>query len=314
MVLETVVRENGVLAAQGDLKPVEGAEITCDGCAQTRVRADANGHFTLDLGSPHATKTLHVVAPGFAPAEMDVPPAARGTEHPPPLFLVLMKRVAEATAASVPESTIPETPCEIIIGRMHASGAIVRVDALEHLSPGVVVGSPDRVLVPFSAVEVDRPGRAIDVYDVRGDLHHATVAATDRQAGLALLALDRPIDAAPLEVSHQKESRCYATIQRFLFWPLGQAARGPVADWQCWSVIATSRREPIALPASGGSDQVDAPCKQAPTDRGEHVTDKMIDGPDLVAFDAAKSCLRARKDMLGCAWRQYDSVSEMYSP
>jgi hypothetical protein len=42
----------------------------------------------------------------------------------------------------------------------------------------------------------------------------------------------------------------------------------------------------------------------------------MIDGPDSVAlaFDAAKSCLRARKDMLGCAWRQYDSVSEMYSP
>ena len=67
----------------------------------------------------------------------------------------------------------------------------------------------------------------------------------------------------------------------------------------------------IALPASGGSDRVDARCEQArqrsgtvynslPTHRGEHVTGKMTDGPDSVAFGEAKSCLGARKDML--AW------------
>jgi ornithine carbamoyltransferase len=62
-------------------------------------------------------------------------------------------------------------------------------------------------------------------------------------------------------------------------------------------------KRPIALPAFGGSDRVDARCKQAqqrsdtvynhlPTHRGEHVTDKMTDGPDSVAFDEAKSFLR----------------------
>jgi ornithine carbamoyltransferase len=61
-------------------------------------------------------------------------------------------------------------------------------------------------------------------------------------------------------------------------------------------------------------DRVDAACKQAPTDRGEHVTDKMIDGPDSVAFNEAKRCLRAQKDMLTWRLAQYDSVSEMYSP
>jgi hypothetical protein len=82
---------------------------------------------------------------------------------------------------------------------MRLSSAIVRVVALEHFALGVVVGSTDRVLVPFSAVEVDRPGIRIEVYDVHGDRHIGRIAPVDRDAGLALLAVDHPIAATPIE-------------------------------------------------------------------------------------------------------------------
>jgi hypothetical protein len=99
----------------------------------------------------------------------------------------------------------------------------------------------------------------------------------------------------------------------------------PPSSFGCCLVSPTygRRTRPIALPASGGSDRVDARCKQArqrgtvynslPTHRGRHVTGKMIDRLDSVAFDEAKSCLRARKDMLIWRLAQYDSVSEMCS-
>ncbi|MBX3188254.1 MAG: hypothetical protein KF819_14635 [Labilithrix sp.] len=79
-----------------------------------------------------------------------------------------------------------------------AASAIVRVEAYEHATLGVVVGDGRLVLVPFATIEVDRPGfpHAI-VVDAEGTKHAAGLAATDRASGLALLAVERPITKTP---------------------------------------------------------------------------------------------------------------------
>ena len=78
----------------------------------------------------------------------------------------------------------------------------MRVDAYEHETLGVVIGDGHLVLVPFGAIEVGRPGfpHAI-VTDADGVRHDAGLAATDRAAGLALLAVEQPITATPLPLS-----------------------------------------------------------------------------------------------------------------
>ena len=84
----------------------------------------------------------------------------------------------------------------------HVTSAVVRVDAYEHATLGVVIGDGHLVLVPFEAIEVARPGfpHAI-VTDANGARHDAGVAATDRAAGLALLAVELPITATPMALS-----------------------------------------------------------------------------------------------------------------
>jgi hypothetical protein len=81
----------------------------------------------------------------------------------------------------------------------HVTSAVVRVDAYEHSTLGVAIGDGRLVLVPFGAIEVARPGfpHAI-VTDAGGVRHDAGVAATDRAAGLALLAVEHPVTATPL--------------------------------------------------------------------------------------------------------------------
>ena len=84
----------------------------------------------------------------------------------------------------------------------HVTGAVVQVDAYEHATLGVVIGDGRLVLVPFEAIEVARPGfpHAI-VIDASGARHDAGVAATDRESGLALLAVERRITTTPLTMS-----------------------------------------------------------------------------------------------------------------
>jgi hypothetical protein len=84
----------------------------------------------------------------------------------------------------------------------HVTSAVVRVDAYEHETLGVVIGDGHLVLVPFGAIEVARPGFPhAFVTDSDGVRHDAGLAATDRAAGLALLAVEQPITATPLALS-----------------------------------------------------------------------------------------------------------------
>lgn len=75
-----------------------------------------------------------------------------------------------------------------------ASEAIVEVVAYEHYSLGVAVEGGTRVLVPYETIEVDHAG-AIDIIDANGP-QKATVVATDKATGLALLAVERTIPAS----------------------------------------------------------------------------------------------------------------------
>lgn len=84
----------------------------------------------------------------------------------------------------------------------HVTSAVVHVDAYEHTTLGVVIADGRLVLVPFEAIEVARPGfpHAI-VIDASGGRHDAGIAATDRESGLALLAVEQPLTATPLAMS-----------------------------------------------------------------------------------------------------------------
>lgn len=84
----------------------------------------------------------------------------------------------------------------------NVTGAVVHVDAYEHETLGVAIGDGLLVLVPFDTIEVARPGfpHAV-VTDANGVRHDAGLAATDREAGLALLAVEHPVTATPLALS-----------------------------------------------------------------------------------------------------------------
>jgi hypothetical protein len=87
------------------------------------------------------------------------------------------------------------------------TSAVVRIDAYEHESRGAVVGDGHLVLVPFAAIEVARPGgpHAI-VTDAKGIRHDAEIVATERYAGLALLAVEAVLTATPFAMSPSKIS------------------------------------------------------------------------------------------------------------
>jgi hypothetical protein len=197
------------LGVAGDLETVTKAVVTCEGCANAGAIADAEGHFTIDLGSPLTPKTLHVRAEGFEPLDFQIPAAERASYTQPPSFGFVLKRL---NTPSEPVRPAPSaSPCAGAIARARTRRAIVRVEALEHVSLGALVGAPDRVVVPFATVEVDRPGVSPRVYDALGGMHAARIVATDRKAGLALLALGTPIDAEPFEPGSTK-SACFVAL------------------------------------------------------------------------------------------------------
>lgn len=148
----------------------------------------------------------------------------------------------------------------------HATSAVVRVDAYEHESLGVVVGDGHLVLVPFVTIEVARPGfpHAI-VTDASGVRHDAGIAATDRASGLALLAVEQPLTATPLAMSPSKVSDAIDTfaIARY-------PSSGPLEDvvWSFYpagTLAARGRLRPapgqlfmIPDPPTQGSPVVDA--------------------------------------------------------
>jgi len=70
--------------------------------------------------------------------------------------------------------------------------AVVTVDAYEHTSRGIAIDRGRRILVPFRAVEVDRPGK-LRVTDIEGRELDARVVGTDRASSLAVLEVEAPI-------------------------------------------------------------------------------------------------------------------------
>jgi len=108
------------------------------------------------------------------------------------LVVVVVMMVVSPLAAAEPAASGNAPPAWV-------ASAVVQVDAYEHRSWGAVVGDGRSVVVPFAAIEVDRPGwpDAI-VIDSNGARLDAWIVATDRKAGLALLGVGRVITATPL--------------------------------------------------------------------------------------------------------------------
>jgi len=107
------------------------------------------------------------------------------------MTLTLLSGTSRATCDQTPRS---------------APSAIVRVESRSGSSLGVVVVSPDLVLVPFSVVSVERPWQVdAKVLDARGGKHDAMVIAADETAGLALLHVGVHLSDEPLRVRANPE-------------------------------------------------------------------------------------------------------------
>jgi hypothetical protein len=145
------------------------------------------------------------------------------------LVIVLVSFLLPASALA---HDVPKLPA-------HVQSAVVRVDAYEHSTLGAVIGDGRLVLVPFEAIEVARPGFPhAFVIDANGVRHGAGVAATDREAGLALLAVEHPLTTTPLALSPSTLSdpidtfamASYSDDHAWSFYPAGAlAAEGKVA-------------------------------------------------------------------------------------
>ena len=237
-----------------EVSPVEDADVVCDGCSDAHARTDATGAFHLELGAPTAPKVLHVRANGYEPAEVEVPASRDGRGGPTTALTVVLRPLGVAAPATAP--ALPASKCGALIERVETSGAVVRVEALEHRSLGAVVGAADRVLVPFSVVEVDRPGTPIRVFDAEGRVHLGRIAAVDRGAGTAIVALDRGIAATPLELRREAAaSSCYAAVARDA-WSTMSSGPDPVHAWS-WEEHATLPDETRLWYAAAGSPILD---------------------------------------------------------
>ena len=125
-------------------------------------------------------------------------------------------------------------------------GAIVHIDAYEHFALGAVVGDGRDVLVPLAAVEVDRPG-APDamVIDRSGVRFSASLVATDRVSGLALLRAATAFDVEPFAISSRsrtEETGLYLFRGTTLAKKADDGAVAPlVPSWRSYEISVRSK-------------------------------------------------------------------------
>jgi hypothetical protein len=182
-------------------------------------------------------------------------PASRDGRGGPTTALTILLR-PRGIEAPAPAPALPVSKCGAVIDRLETSGAIVRVEALEHRSLGAVVGAADRVLVPFSVVEVDRPATPVRVFDAEGRIHLGRIAAVDRGAGTAILTLDWGIAATPFEMRRDDaKSECYAAVARDSS-SMTSSGADPVHAWS-WEEHASFPDEKSRWYAASGSPILD---------------------------------------------------------
>lgn len=202
------------------------------------------------------------------------------------LLVLVSLLLAPARASADDAPRVPE----------HVTRALVRVDAYEHSSLGVVVGDGHLVLVPFTAIEVARKTwpHAI-VTDANGNRHDAGVAATDRASGLAILVVDAVLTTMPIEMSPKKRSDAIDVFAIPWF-----PTSGPIDAtlWSFYPAGTLAGKERVPRP----TDHLDAP-RPEPTD-GSPVID--TEGRLVAIMDATTFFAPRALDIRPSALRRLD--------
>lgn len=148
-----------------------------------------------------ATATAPAPATATSPAETPAAPAAATTVVPPapaavstapaeaaPAAVSAAAPVAPAADATPPAAAAPAHGARDLYAAAHR--AVVRIETSTTTGTGFVFRDPIWVV---TAAKLVQSGRSVSVVSALGQRAEATIRAVDHHAGLALLALDKPL-------------------------------------------------------------------------------------------------------------------------